>query len=283
MSLNLSLRSLLSDSPLPPNEARMLMAHVLEKHYQLPRSALLSRDDMALDSEALKEWQVLETKRSNGEPIAYLIGKRGFHNIELYVAPGVLIPRPETELLVEIGLHEIARLKQASDTQATLLDLGTGSGAIALAIAHAAPQVLITATDQSAEALEIAKRNAKELGLEEHVKLIQGSWYEPLGRQSFDIILSNPPYIAKQDPHLKQGDLRFEPASALTDHATGLTCLEGIISGAREHLYPNGFIAVEHGFDQSEAVMSLMKAAGLREVKAYLDLAGHHRVASGRK
>ena len=283
MSSNLSLRSLLGDSPLPPNEARMLMAHVLEKHYQLPRSALLSRDDMALDSEALKEWQALETKRSNGEPIAYLIGKRGFHNIELYVAPGVLIPRPETELLVEIGLHEIARLKQASDTQATLLDLGTGSGAIALAIAHAVPQVLVTATDQSAEALEIAKRNAKELDLEERVKLIQGSWYEPLGRQSFDIILSNPPYIAKQDPHLKQGDLRFEPASALTDHATGLTCLEGIISGAREHLYPNGFIAVEHGFDQSEAVMSLMKAAGLREVKAYLDLAGHHRVASGRK
>lgn len=283
MSSNLSLRSLLGDSPLPPNEARMLMAHVLEKHYQLPRSALLSRDDMALDSEALKEWQVLETKRSNGEPIAYLIGKRGFHNIELYVAPGVLIPRPETELLVEIGLHEITRLKQASATQATLLDLGTGSGAIALAIAHAVPQVLVTATDQSAEALEIAKRNAKELGLEERVKLIQGSWYEPLGRQSFDIILSNPPYISKQDPHLKQGDLRFEPASALTDHATGLTCLEGIISGAREHLHPNGFIAVEHGFDQSEAVMSLMKAAGLREVKAYLDLAGHHRVASGRK
>ena len=283
MSSNLSLRSLLGDSPLPPNEARMLMAHVLEKHYQLPRSALLSSDDMALDSEALKEWQVLETKRSNGEPIAYLIGKRGFHNIELYVAPGVLIPRPETELLVEIGLHEITRLKQASATQATLLDLGTGSGAIALAIAHAAPQVLVTATDQSAEALEIAKRNAKELGLEERVELIQGSWYEPLGRQSFDIILSNPPYISKQDPHLKQGDLRFEPASALTDHATGLTCLEGIISGAREHLHPNGFIAVEHGFDQSEAVMSLMKAAGLREVKAYLDLAGHHRVASGRK
>jgi len=283
MSPNLSLRSLLSDSPLPPNEARMLMAHVLEKHYQLPRSALLSRDGMALDSEALKEWQVLETKRSNGEPIAYLVGKRGFHNIELYVAPGVLIPRPETELLVEIGLHEITRLKKASATQATLLDLGTGSGAIALAIAHAAPQVLVTATDQSAEALEIAKRNAKELGLEERVELIQGSWYEPLGRQTFDIILSNPPYIAKQDPHLKQGDLRFEPASALTDHETGLTCLEGIISGAREHLYPNGFIAVEHGFDQSEAVMSLMKAAGLREVKAYLDLAGHHRVASGRK
>lgn len=277
------MRSLLGSSPLPPNEARILMAHVLKKHYQLSRSALLSRDDMALDAEALKEWQSLENKRSEGEPIAYLLGKRGFHNIELYVAPGVLIPRPETELLVEIGLNEIARLDCTSDSQPQLLDLGTGSGAIALAIAHAAPQALVTATDQSAEALEIAKINIKELGLEERVKLIPGSWYEPLDQLGFDIILSNPPYIAKQDPHLNQGDLRFEPVSALTDHATGLTCLENIISGAKEHLNPNGLIAVEHGFDQSEAVISLMKAAGLREVKAHLDLAGHHRVASGRK
>jgi len=283
MNLDLSLRSLLGSSPLLPNEARTLMAHVLEKHYQLPRSALLSRDDITLDSEALREWQSLETRRSNGEPIAYLLGKKGFHNIELYVAPGVLIPRPETELLVEIGLNEITQLKQASGSQPKLLDLGTGSGAIALAIAHAAPQALVTATDLSAEALEIAKINIEELGLGERVKLIQGNWYEPLNQLDFDIILSNPPYIAKQDPHLNQGDLRFEPVSALTDHATGLTCLERIISGAKEQLNPNGLIAVEHGFDQSEAVISLMKAAGLREVKAHLDLAGHHRVASGRK
>ena len=283
MNPDLSLRSVLSSSLLPPNEARMLMAYVLEKHYQLPRSALLSRDEMVLDAEAFKEWQSLETKRSKGEPIAYLLGKRGFHNIDLYVAPGVLIPRAETELLVEIGLNEIALLKKASGTQPKLLDLGTGSGAIALAIAYAAPQALVTATDQSAEALEIAKINVNALGLQEHVKLIQGNWYEPLNQLDFDIILSNPPYIAKQDPHLNQGDLRFEPVSALTDHATGLTCLENIISGAKEHLNPNGLIAVEHGFDQSEAVISLMKAAGLREVKAHLDLAGHHRVASGRK
>ena len=283
MNPDLSLRSVLSSSLLPPNEARMLMAYVLEKHYQLPRSALLSRDEMVLDAEAFIEWHSLETKRSKGEPIAYLLGKRGFHNIDLYVAPGVLIPRAETELLVEIGLNEIALLKKASGTQPKLLDLGTGSGAIALAIAYAAPQALVTATDQSAEALEIAKINVNALGLQEQVKLIQGSWYEPLNQLGFDIILSNPPYIAKQDPHLNQGDLRFEPVSALTDHATGLTCLENIISGAKEHLNPNGLIALEHGFDQSEAVISLMKAAGLREVKAHLDLAGHHRVASGRK
>ena len=283
MNPDLSLRSVLSSSLLPPNEARMLMAYVLEKHYQLPRSALLSRDEMVLDAEAFKEWQSLETKRSKGEPIAYLLGKRGFHNIDLYVAPGVLIPRAETELLVEIGLNEIALLKKASGTQPKLLDLGTGSGAIALAIAYADPQALVIATDQSVEALEIAKINVNALGLQEQVKLIQGSWYEPLNQLGFDIILSNPPYIAKQDPHLNQGDLRFEPVSALTDHATGLTCLENIISGAKEHLNPNGLIAVEHGFDQSEAVISLMKAAGLREIKAHLDLAGHHRVASGRK
>ena len=283
MNPDLSLRSLLTSSPLPPNEARILMAHVLEKHYQLPRSALLSRDDMELDSVALKEWQSLETKRSNGVPIAYLLGKRSFHNIELYVATGVLIPRSETELLVEIGLNEIARLKQAYGNQPNLLDLGTGSGAIALAIAHAAPQIMVTATDQSTEALEIAKININSLGFQERVKLIQGNWYEPLDCLGFDIILSNPPYIAKQDPHLHQGDLRFEPVSALNDYATGLTCLENIISGARDHLNENGLIAVEHGFDQSEAVISLMKAAGLGEVKAHLDLAGHHRVASGRK
>jgi len=279
MSHDLSLRSLLSSSPLPSSEARLLMAHVLEKHYQLPRSALLSRDDMVLRSEASLHWQSLQSKRLVGEPIAYLIGKRGFHDIELYVAPGVLIPRPETELLVEIGLQEIARL----DGLAKVLDLGTGSGAIALALANAAPQALLTATDQSSEALDIAKTNAGLLKLEARVQLMQGSWYEALSVDArFDIILSNPPYISSLDPHLSQGDLRFEPKSALTDHANGLTCLEAIIDGAKAHLSPNGFIAVEHGFDQSDAVVDLLQTAGLGDIQTYLDLAGHRRVASGR-
>jgi release factor glutamine methyltransferase len=279
MSQELSLRSLLSDSPLPSSEARLLMAHVLEKHYQLPRSALLSRDDMELSSEASLQWQSLQSKRLAGEPIAYLIGKRGFHDIELYVAPGVLIPRPETELLVEIGLQEIARLHGS----AKVLDLGTGSGAIALAIANASPHALVTATDQSFEALDIAKTNAQLLKLEARVQLMQGSWYEALSSDTqFDIILSNPPYISILDPHLSQGDLRFEPISALTDHASGLTCLEAIIDGAKVHLNPNGLIAIEHGFDQSDAVVDLLKTAGLSDIQTYLDLAGHHRVASGR-
>ena len=279
MSQDLSLRSLISATTLPPSEARLLMSHVLEKHYQLPRSALLSRDKMVLSSEAILQWQELQSKRLAGQPIAYLIGKRGFHDIELYVAPGALIPRPETELLVEIGLQEIAQLHGS----VTVLDLGTGSGAIALAIANAATHVLVTATDQAPEALVIAKTNARLLNLEKRVQLLQGSWYEALNDDvRFDIILSNPPYISSLDPHLSQGDLRFEPKSALTDHAGGLTCLEAIIDGAKDHLSPNGLIAVEHGFDQSDAVVELLKTAGLSDIQTYLDLAGHRRVASGR-
>ena len=256
------------------------MAYVLEKHYQLPRSALLSRDDMPLNADAMANWKALETRRLKGEPIAYLVGKKGFHNIELYVAPGVLIPRPETELLVEIGLREIARLNKA----ANILDLGTGSGAIALAIAHETPNAQITATDQSIEALEIAKTNAKLLNIAKRVQFFQGSWYEALdGDSPFDIILSNPPYIAAQDSHLSQGDLRFEPASALTDHGSGLTCLEQIISGSGKYLNPNGLLAVEHGFDQSGAVVQLMKSAGFHDIQTHLDLGGHYRVASARK
>ena len=256
------------------------MAYILEKHYQLPRSALLSRDDMLLHTEAMADWKELETKRLSGEPIAYLVGKRGFHNIELYVAPGVLIPRPETELLVEIGLREIKRF----NTPTSILDLGTGSGAIAIAIAHEAPSAQITATDQSIEALEIAKINAAYLNMTSRVQFFQGNWYEALnGSSSFDIILSNPPYIAAQDTHLSQGDLRFEPISALTDHGSGLTCLKTIINGAKVHLNPNGLLALEHGFDQSEAVVALMRSVGLHDIQTYQDLNGHYRVASGRK
>lgn len=280
MSKDFSLRTLLSATALNPAEAKILMAYILEKYYKLPRSALLSQDELELNEQALNEWKSLESKRLLGEPIAYLIGKRGFYNIELYIAPGVLIPRPETELLVEVGLQEINRL----NAPAKILDLGTGSGAIALAIAHEAPKAIITATDQSHEALEIAKANAKQLKVADQVQFFQGSWYTALqAGTTFDVILSNPPYIDSQDPHLKQGDLRFEPLSALTDHQNGLSCLEMIISEAKQHLNPNGLIAVEHGFDQSDAVVALMKLAGLSNIQTHLDLAGHYRVASGRK
>jgi release factor glutamine methyltransferase len=256
------------------------MAHILEKHYQLPRSALLSRDDMTLDSMASAEWEALVTRRISGEPIAYILGKKGFHAIELIVAPGVLIPRPETELLVDIALAEIAKLNRSCK----VLDLGTGSGAIALAIAKAAPLTSIVAGDQSTDALVIAKQNAEALQLGNQVQFMQGNWYEALGETSlFDVIVSNPPYIADDDLHLTQGDLRFEPLSALTDFASGVSCLEMIIDGANQYLKPGGLIVVEHGFDQSKAVIQMMKVAGLEGMQAHLDLAGHYRVASGRK
>jgi release factor glutamine methyltransferase len=280
MSDGQSLRELIGNCALPAHEARILLAHLLEKYYQLPRSALLSRDDMSLNAQAFQEWESLVSRRSLGEPIAYILGKKGFHNIELQVGPGVLIPRPETELLVEIALAEISKLNQA----AKILDLGTGSGAIALSIASANPLALLTATDQSIEALAIAKQNAELLSLTKQVQFLQGSWYEALDQPyQFDVIVSNPPYIANQDSHLTQGDLRFEPASALTDYASGLSCLEIIIAEAGRYLKPSGLIAVEHGFDQSEAVVELMKEAGLIDVQVHLDLAGHCRAASGRK
>lgn len=283
MGLNTSLRSLLSSSTLPQNEAKILLAFVLEKHYQLPRSALLSRDEMELGREALEQWKGLEARRLSGEPIAYLVGKRGFHEIELYVAPGVLIPRPETEILVEIALRKM----QALNRPASILDLGTGSGAIALAVAHSAPQAFITATDQSLEALAIATINAEQLGLADRVQFAQGSWYAALDNEypqaQFDVILSNPPYIAAGDSHLIEGDLRFEPSFALTDGASGLSCLEVIISQANAHLKPGGLIAVEHGFDQSDAVVDLMKMAHLQDIQVHQDLAGHTRAVSGKK
>jgi release factor glutamine methyltransferase len=282
MSMGLSLGSLLGSTTLPRNEAHILMAYVLNKHYQLPRSTLVSRDELELDGLALEEWQSLELRRLNGEPVAYLIGKRGFHNIELQVAPGVLIPRPETELLVDIALQEIKQIEN-SENHPKILDLGTGSGAIALAIAHEAPHAQVIATDQSTEALSIAKSNTKFLGLETRVEFAQGSWYESLKEGvMFDVILSNPPYIANQDPHLNQGDLRFEPIDALTDHSTGLSCLEAIIVKSQNYLKPGGLIAVEHGFDQSNAVVGLMKTAGLVDIQVHQDLAGHPRVVSAR-
>jgi release factor glutamine methyltransferase len=280
MRVSQSLRELISNCALPANEARILLAYILEKHYQLSRSALLSRDDMNLNEPAFGEWENLVSRRVLGEPIAYILGKKGFHNIELEVGPGVLIPRPETELLVEIVLTEITKLSKHT----RVLDLGTGSGAIALSIASAAPLASLIATDQSTEALAIAKQNAHSLNLLDQVQFLLGSWYTALTEPSqFDVIVSNPPYIAHQDLHLTQGDLRFEPESALTDYASGLSCLEIIIAGADQYLKPGGLIAVEHGFDQSKAVMGLMKVAGLVDVQAHLDLAGHCRVASGRK
>ena len=289
-----TLRSVLNETRLPKNEARIVLAHLLEIHLQLPQSALLTQDDMALSDAFVGEWVLLEQRRLQGEPIAYLIGKRGFHAIDLIVGPGVLIPRPETELLVDLGLDELARLinkenrLNESERSLTMLDLGTGSGAIALAIAVNQPNVTVVATDASQAALDIAKQNAAHLKLSDRVSFCLGSWYAALQTpdntdRCFDLILSNPPYIQADDPHLSKGDLRYEPPSALTDFGSGLTCLATIIDGALAHLKPGGLLAVEHGFDQSPAVLAQLALAGFQDIRPHRDLAGHWRVASGRK
>ena len=275
-------RSLLNASTLAQNEARILLAHLLKNHFDLPRSAIQTHDDMRLPDQFVKEWKALESRRLNGEPIAYLIGKRSFHDIELQVAPGALIPRPETELLVDIALLEIAKLKGPKK----VLDLGTGSGAIALALAHAALQTSVTATDCSQSALDIAKKNADSLRLGDRVQFLLGDWYDALApdtANTFDIILSNPPYIHPADSHLKVGDLRFEPLSALTDGVDGLTCIKTIIFGAKRPLKSGGLLSIEHGYDQADIVVALMAQAGFTEITKHLDLAGHSRVVSARK
>ena len=272
----------------------MVLAHLLEIHLQLPKSALLTHDGFQLSDAFLQAWQLLEQRRLDGEPIAYLIGKRGFHAIELLVGPGVLIPRPETELLVDLGLDELQRILNnknglnESDYSLIMLDLGTGSGAIGLAIASSQPKVSVVATDASQAALDIAEQNAARLKLSDRVSFCLGNWYAALQSLSppsghFDLILSNPPYIEADDPHLSKGDLRFEPQSALTDFGSGLSCLAAIIDGALAHLKPGGLLAVEHGFEQSPAVLERLAMAGFRDITPHRDLAGHWRVASGRK
>jgi release factor glutamine methyltransferase len=289
-----TLRSLLNETRLPKNEARMVLAHLLETHLQLPKSALLTHDETELSDAFLEEWQLLEQRRLDGEPIAYLIGKRGFHAIELMVGPEVLIPRPETELLVDLGLDELQHIinnnnaLNESKCSLTMLDLGTGSGAIALAIAASQPNVTVVATDASQAVLDIAQQNSARLKLGNRVSFCLGHWYGALQtpgntHHRFDLILSNPPYIQADDPHLSKGDLRFEPPSALTDFGSGLTCLSTIIDGAIAHLKPGGLLAVEHGFDQSPAVLERLALAGFEDIKPHRDLAGHWRVASGRK
>lgn len=289
-----TLRTLLNETGLPKNDARAVLSHLLDIHLLLPKSALLTHNGMEVSDVFLQEWRLLEQRRLDGEPIAYLIGKRGFHAIELMVGPGVLIPRPETELLVDLGLEELQCILNKknslneSECSLTMLDLGTGSGAIALAVASSQPNVSVVATDASQVALDIAEHNAARLNLSDRVSFCLGNWYaalNTLGSPSchFDLILSNPPYIKADDPHLSKGDLRFEPPSALTDFGSGLTCLTTIIDGALAHLNPGGLLAVEHGFDQSAAVLEQLALAGFQDITPHRDLAGHWRVASGRK
>ena len=281
----INIREILFQSTLDKVDAKALLAHLINKHLNWPKSAMISRDTDALPKALLDEWTLLEKQRLDGQPVAYLIGKKEFFNIELKVAPGVLIPRPETELLVELTIEHV---RSSGKKAPKILDLGTGSGAIGLALAKNLPNAEVTCVDVSAEALKIAQENAQLLNLNS-VKLLQSNWFDGLTTNLpaedcvFDVIVSNPPYIPAGDHHLLMGDLRFEPSSALTDDHDGLMAYRNIFKEAPAYLAGDGFILVEHGFDQSKQVCELLKEQNYINIKAHQDLAGIWRVASANR
>ncbi|RZA34693.1 MAG: peptide chain release factor N(5)-glutamine methyltransferase [Lysobacteraceae bacterium] len=264
-----TIRQLQAALPLDPLENRILLCHALG----LPRVALITQSERALTGEEAARLDALVGRRLDGEPIAYIVGEREFFGLPFKVGPGVLIPRPDTELIVELALD---RLPQ----EGRLLDMGTGSGAIAVACAHTRKDAAVTALDLSEAALAIARTNAAANGAA--VRFLQSDWFTAVGDERFEVIASNPPYIAAGDEHLSQGDLRFEPVGALTDQADGLAALRCIIDGAPAHLEAGGWLLLEHGYDQAEAVRTLLAARGFAEVQSWRDLAGIERVSGGR-
>jgi len=267
-----TLRDRVAASPLPRLEAHMLWQQVLG----VSRSWLVAHDTDPLDPAHLAAYEALEARRAAGEPMAYILGRREFLGREFRVTPDVLIPRPETEQLVEAALEAVAGCAAPR-----VLDLGTGSGAVAVSVALARPDARVDATDVSPAALAIAAENARALGAS--LQFFHGNWYDSrLGSPQYDLIVSNPPYIHARDPHLGQGDLRFEPPTALTDGADGLSALRAIIDGAPRYLAPSGTVCVEHGWDQAGAVRRLLRRRGFADIASLRDLAGIERVTRGR-
>ena len=262
---------LLADSGLPLLEARMLLERVLGK----TRAWLIAHADEAAGAEAAQAFLVLAERRRQGEPVAYILGEREFYGLDFAVARAVLIPRPETELLVELAL---ARMPANADLR--VLDLGTGSGAIAVALAKQRAQARLTAVDVDYAALSLARANAARHRVS--VRFFCGDWFGALSGESFDLIVSNPPYVASADPHLAAGDVRFEPQRALVGGADGLDCIRAIVAKAGAHLAPGAWLLFEHGYDQAAACRALLDAQGYREVQTWPDLAGIARVSGGR-
>ncbi|WP_020560294.1 peptide chain release factor N(5)-glutamine methyltransferase [Thiofilum flexile] len=255
-------------------DAELLLAQVLNK----PRSYLFTWPEKVLSPEQAQHFQALLQQRLQGHPIAHLIGQREFWTLDLMVTPDTLIPRPETELLVELALERLPH-----DHVCKVLDLGTGTGAITLALASERPLTQITAIERSAPALEVAKRNAERHQLT-NIQFLQSSWFAELAQNSanrFDMIVSNPPYIAAHDEHLSQGDVRFEPLTALAAGQDGLDDLKIIIQQAPAYLSTQGWLLVEHGYDQGVAVRALYTQAGFQMINTHTDLAGHDRVTLG--
>lgn len=266
-------QGLLVDSlKLEPSEARLEAQVLLQHSLNVDRAWLLAHENDALEGKQGAAFEALLKRRLNGEPIAYILGKREFYGLDFIVTPDTLIPRPDTETLVEAALEKIP-----TDKPCNVLDLGTGSGAIAIAIAKHRPQAHITAVDASNSALEIAKKNAHSLSTP-NVQFILGDWFNGLANEKFDVIVSNPPYIAQNDVHLTQGDLRFEPISALASGVDGLDDIRHIIDSCLIHLKPQGWLMLEHGYDQAELVSDLMAQNGLVDIATLKDLGNQNRV-----
>ncbi|MFY2765471.1 peptide chain release factor N(5)-glutamine methyltransferase [Arenimonas sp. MALMAid1274] len=253
-------------------EAELLLSHALDK----PRSWFYAHAGDVLDESEQRAFEALLRRRHEGEPVAQITGHRGFWSLDLAVTRDTLIPRPETELLVELALD-----RMPNNRPMRVLDLGTGTGAIALAIASERPLADVTALDASPGALEVARANAAEAGLP--VRLLLSDWYAAVAGDVFDLLVSNPPYIADGDPHLRQGDLRFEPIAALASGSDGLDAIRVIARDAIAHLSPGGWLLVEHGYEQGAAVRTLFTAAGLDSVATERDLEQRDRVTLGRR
>ncbi|WP_191832767.1 peptide chain release factor N(5)-glutamine methyltransferase [Pseudomonas fluorescens] len=261
----------LPDSPTARLDVELLLAAAIGKS----RSYLHTWPERIVSSEAALVFAEYLQRRRSGEPVAYILGQQGFWNLDLEVAPHTLIPRPDTELLVETAL-ELLPLSPVR-----VLDLGTGTGAIALALASERAQWQVMAVDRVLEAVALAERNRQRLQLN-NVQVRSSHWFDALKGERFDLIISNPPYIAAEDPHLVAGDVRFEPSSALVAGADGLDDLRVIISQAPAHLQPGGWLLLEHGYDQAAAVRELLAQHDFEQIESRLDLGGHERISLGR-
>lgn len=273
MATTVTVNRALALSGLVPFEAKVLLAHLLATD----RAWLAAHGNATLTVEQAKGFDALARRRRDGVPIAYLTGRREFYGLDLEITADVLIPRPESEILVEFALAHIGEGEVAR-----VLDLGSGSGAVALAIAKARPASSVLGVDVSSAARALARRNAARLQIA-NVEFIESDWFEHVPPVAFDVVVANPPYVADGDPHLAQDDLRYEPAIALKGGVDGLAAIRMIVAGASGYMKRGGWLAVEHGYDQAESVQDLLRAAGFDDLNARRDLAGVLRTTSGRR